>query len=390
MREKLENRSLKGPINVTCKYDDGTVRMWCTTKEQVVAHIVSIVREYRAQGYKLTLRQLHYQLVSNNWIVNHDTAYKKLGNILDDCRYAGVIDWNDIEDRGRQPYIPFSVDDLEEGLTVLKNSYRLDRQDGQDNYIELWTEKDALSGILRRSTEKYHIQLVVNKGYTSSSAIHDAYSRIAEQIKAGKKVIILYFGDHDPSGLDMVRDITDRLRLFLSAGRQLRSNDELMEKMYAWWNKEEYSIYDLRSEDFISDKCVDILMHDARGDIDEASEQFDNGQLLKYLLDHNLFQVKHIGLTMEQIRKYKLPHNPAKLTDARAAKYVAQHGKMSWEVDALKPNVLTEIVEGHIEEYIDLDLYNGVIEREEVDQENIQEMIDEHIWPSDKQESDDE
>lgn len=149
-REKFENRRLTGSVNVACKFEDGTTRWWQADKEEVVQHIVDIVSEYAKEGYSLTLRQLHYQFVKSNWIVNHDTAYKKLGDILDDCRYGGIVDWNAIVDRGRQPYIPYSVTDPDHALQDTVDQYRLDRQQGQGNKVELWTEKDALSDIFRR------------------------------------------------------------------------------------------------------------------------------------------------------------------------------------------------------------------------------------------------
>lgn len=79
MKECFVNRKLTGPVNVTCKYDDGSERKWTQRKEEVVALIVSIINNYRKQGLVLTLRQLHYQMVSHNpKYVNHDSAYKKL------------------------------------------------------------------------------------------------------------------------------------------------------------------------------------------------------------------------------------------------------------------------------------------------------------------------
>lgn len=98
-KEKFEDRRLEGNINVACKFQDGSVRYWQTTKEEVVQHIVDIVAAYAEDDYTLTLRQLHYQFVKSNWIVNHDTAYKKLGTILDDCHrnsesvYLGRWSW---------------------------------------------------------------------------------------------------------------------------------------------------------------------------------------------------------------------------------------------------------------------------------------------------------
>ncbi len=306
--EKFQDRILTGSIRVACKYENKPTRYWEDRKENVIQHIIDIVDEYEADGYVLTLRQLHYQLVSSNWIVNHDSAYKKLGNIVDDCKYAGVIDWDNIEDRGRKPYIPYYVRDVEHALNDTIEQYRIDRQLGQDVCTELWTEKDALSGILRRSTEKYHIQLVVNKGYTSSSAIYAAYKRCIKAIGKQRRFIILYFGDHDPSGLDMVRDIRERLTFMLLNG-DYAYNFEGMDMEY--W-----------------------------------------------------FQVIPIGLSMEQIRKYNLPPNPTKLTDSRAKKYIQKFGETCWEVDALKPQVLTSIVEANIVNLIDVPQYKSMLEVE--------------------------
>lgn len=319
-KEKFEERKLTGKINVACKYEDGTVRYWNTTKEEVIEHIVQVVNAYEAQGYVLTLRQLHYQLVTENWIVNHDTAYKKLGSILDDCRYGGVIDWDAIEDRGRVPYIPYSVSDIHHALQDTVDQYRLDRQKDQHNMVELWTEKDALSGILKRTTKKYHVRLVVNKGYTSSSAIYSAYERVLDAIRNNQKSVILYFGDHDPSGLDMIRDIRDRLCFMLTQGNY----------------------------NYLFDSVDDVLV------------------------------VVPIGLTMEQIKKYNLPANPTKLTDSRADKYIAKYGKICWEVDALKPQVLTQIVESNIRSRITVAKYNKMVDLESGHIKELQTLVDKY------------
>jgi hypothetical protein len=373
-REKFEDRTLTGNINVACKFDDGSVRYWTTTKEEVVQHIRDIVSEYSNEGYILTLRQLHYQFVKSNWIVNHDTAYKKLGSILDDCRYGGVIDWDAIEDRGRVPYIPYSVDNIEEALNDILEQYRIDRQDDQENHIELWTEKDALSGILRRTTQKYHVKLVVNKGYTSSSAIYNAYERVIDAIENGQKFIILYFGDHDPSGLDMVRDIRERLLLFLTRGHKLIRSEGFQEKLDSWWDAHGYTVYDALDSFVISEKVISRLM-DGEG-TSKDDDDWDAARLSMYIKDKELFQVIPIGLTMEQIVKYNLPPNPTKITDSRADKYVKKFGKTCWEVDALNPKTLTEIVERHIQKNIDMTVFKKQLEREKKDKETLKSFID--------------
>jgi hypothetical protein len=126
---------------------------------------------------------------------------------------AGVVDWDAIEDRIRVPYIPYWVHGVADALRDTIAQYRLDRMEDQDVYIEVWVEKDALSGVLKRITSHYHINLMVNRGYSSCTAMHDASERIKRKQDA-KKCFILYLGDHDPSGVDMVRDIEDRLAEF--------------------------------------------------------------------------------------------------------------------------------------------------------------------------------
>lgn len=354
MKEKIEHRSLQGIFNVKCKYDDGSVRIWSEDKALVANRIITIVEDYRRQGYRLTLRQLHYQFVSKNWIINHDTAYKKLGGILDDCKYAGLIDWNSIEDRGRIPNIGYSVDDIADALQDTVNHYKLDRQVGQDVIIELWTEKDAISNILERVTRKYHIHLVVNKGYTSSSAIYQAYQRFLELIKSGKKVKVLYFGDHDPSGLDMIRDIRERLLKFMCQGEQLSEDDDFRERIDGWMEENGFDFGDVARNEypyFTEKHAINMYSNTADDhDIEDGWSAFYKAKTQFFIEENDLFEVIQVGLTMNQIKELDLPPNPTKLTDARAKSYIEKFGRTCWEVDALNPAKLTEIIEEKIQE----------------------------------------
>lgn len=176
--------------------------------------INDILFEYGKQGYRLTLRQLYYQLVSRGIIANKIQEYSKLSSILVISRMNGLTDWEMIEDRLRTPYIQYYVSGIEGAIKDTIDQYKLDRQHGQKNYIEIWTEKDAVSNVLKRISNKYHVKLVINRGYSSCSAMYDAYNRILEMEAMGKTTKILYVGDHDPSGLDMLRDIEERLNEF--------------------------------------------------------------------------------------------------------------------------------------------------------------------------------
>jgi len=266
--------------------------------------INSIIEEYAAGGYRLTLRQLYYQLVSRDIIPNKTAEYSKLSTLLTKGRMAGVVDWNAIEDRVRRPYLPYWVLDIADALHDTARQYRLDRMEGQRNYVEVWCEKDALSGILRRVTGRFHVQLMVNRGYSSTTAMYDAANRFLDMIDIGKEGHILYLGDHDPSGLDMIRDIRERLGEF---GAEV--------------------------------------------------------------------EVNPIALTREQVERYDPPPNPAKVSDPRAGWYISRHGRVSWEVDALDPDTLLDLVEGEILELIDHDQYESMLAKEGADIEELNRII---------------
>ena len=183
----------------------------------MLGQINSILEEYANDGLVLTLRQCYYQLVSRDIIPNTQREYAKLSALLTNGRMGGVVDWDLIEDRVRRPRLPYYADDIKDALKDMTNQYRLDRMTGQKKYIEIWIEKDALSNVVYRVTSEYHIRLMVNRGYSSCSAMHDAYNRFLENAAKHEEAMIIYMGDHDPSGLDMIRDIDERMNEFGSA-----------------------------------------------------------------------------------------------------------------------------------------------------------------------------
>ena len=178
----------------------------------VLLHLATqIINAYQTQGYRLTLRQLYYQLVVRNVIPNTERSYKNLGNLISEGRLAGEIDWDAIEDRIRIPRRHAEWSDPGSAMDALLRQYRLPRWSDQPHHVEVWVEKDALAGVLQPVTDRRHVYLMVNRGYSSQSAMHDAYERFMQATREGKEVVVLYLGDLDPSGEDMVRDIDDRL-----------------------------------------------------------------------------------------------------------------------------------------------------------------------------------
>jgi hypothetical protein len=269
-----------------------------------------IIAEYRQQGFRLSLRQLYYQLVARDFIPNSVQSYKRVGSIISDARDAGLIDWNAIEDRGRVPFIPQDWESPAQILRAVANGYRVDRWIGQENYVEVMVEKDALSGILRPVCSQYHVRFSANKGYSSSTAMYDAGQRFYSEWCNNKGIHLIYLGDHDPSGIDMTRDIRERLQLY---GESI--GDEL--------------------------------------------------------------NVKRIALNMDQVEMWNPPPNPAKETDSRYAGYEAEFGDTSWELDAVEPRTLADLVRSEIGKLIDWDQWKIIADREEEERGELKGFADE-------------
>lgn len=187
-----------------------------TAARNTIDHCNVVIEEYLADGFRLTLRQLYYQLVSRGIIPNEEREYKKLGRVLSNARLAGEVDWDAIEDRTRRPVTWQQHDNLRDAVEDTLRYYRLPRLVGQSTYVELWVEKDALAGVLRPIASQYHVTLMVNRGYSSSSAMYEAAQRIDYCVDqyGSEDALVIYLGDLDPSGEDMVRDVNDRLGLF--------------------------------------------------------------------------------------------------------------------------------------------------------------------------------
>ncbi|GAI44296.1 unnamed protein product, partial [marine sediment metagenome] len=173
-----------------------------------------IIQQYQAQGFSLTLRQLYYQFVARALIPNTERDYKRLGNIISDARRAGMIDWDSIEDRTRFIRTISSWDDPRDILDSAKDSYHKDLWKTQDKRFEVWIEKDALIGVIEPICKELDLPHFSCRGYVSDSEMWQAAMRLLRHVRNGQDVIVLHLGDHDPSGIDMTRDITDRLNLF--------------------------------------------------------------------------------------------------------------------------------------------------------------------------------
>jgi hypothetical protein len=174
----------------------------------------SILDEYRAQGFRLSLRQLYYQFVARDFLPNTPRSYKNLGSLISNARQAGLIDWGMIEDRNRETLIPSHWNSPADIVRSAAYSFRVDKWEDQPWHVEVMVEKDALSGVLGPVCAQLDIGITANKGYSSSSTMYEIGKRIEDRFEDDKNICVLYLGDHDPSGIDMTRDVEDRLRMY--------------------------------------------------------------------------------------------------------------------------------------------------------------------------------
>ena len=175
----------------------------------------AIIEEYQAEGFDLTLRQLYYQFVARDLIPNKQIEYKKLGAIINDARLAGLISWEAIVDRTRNLQRLAHWTGPKEIVQSCAHQFRIDMWKNQENRVEVWIEKDALVGVIANICNELRVPYFSCRGYTSQSEMWSAGQRMEDYVNNGQTPNIIHLGDHDPSGIDMTRDIDDRLELFM-------------------------------------------------------------------------------------------------------------------------------------------------------------------------------
>lgn len=246
-----------------------------------------IIDGYMAQGYTLTVRQLYYQLVARDIIANTVQSYNRVKGLVNDARLAGYIDWDAIEDRTREFVRRSRWASGSDILDAVSQQFHMDHWVGQERRPFIIIEKEALAGVLERTSHQWDAPLLAARGYPSVSVLREFVQKdILPTLQTGQGVMLLHLGDHDPSGIDMTRDLLDRLTLL------------------------------------------------------------QNGSTLDW-------DVERLALNMTQVRELNPPPNPAKTTDARFEGYRRQYGTESWELDALEPAYLNQLVQDHIEACID-------------------------------------
>jgi hypothetical protein len=162
--------------------------------------------------HPMTVRQVFYRAVSVKLIEKTELAYKgTVCRLLGLMRREGQLPYDWIADNTRWMRKPTTYTSMEEALRRTAAFYRRSLWADQDAYVEIWTEKDALAGVLLEVTREWDVPLMITKGFASLSYLYEAAQQIKRQAKSA---YLYYFGDHDPSGVHIDRRIsTDLHRL---------------------------------------------------------------------------------------------------------------------------------------------------------------------------------
>jgi hypothetical protein len=164
------------------------------------------------EDHPMTVRQVFYQFVSRGIIAKTEGEYKQtVVRLLTTMRRAGDLPFGWIADNTRWMRKPRTYSSLEDMLTLTHETYRRAIWENQSAYVEIWLEKDALAGVLYEETNPWDVPLMVTRGYPSLSYLYEAAEAIAE---CGKPAYLYYFGDLDPSGVDITRTVERGIREF--------------------------------------------------------------------------------------------------------------------------------------------------------------------------------
>ncbi len=180
----------------------------------------------------MTVRQLFYQLTTIAAIDKTEQEYKgTVCRLTKEMRLNGELPWDWLADNTRWMHKPDTYGGISDLLEQSQWAYRRALWDPTTNldYCEVWIEKDALTGVFYDVTKEYDVPLMPCKGYPSLSFIRQAARTLTREInsrylQAAKGVItdanapsanVYYFGDFDPSGVDISRSTEARLREFI-------------------------------------------------------------------------------------------------------------------------------------------------------------------------------
>lgn len=311
------------------------------TPRRVLNEALDLVEEYQDAEMTLTLRQLYYQFVTRKLSENGQKHYKRIGAILTKARYEGQFPIDGVDDRGRELHtgdfiknaihVEHALNDCAKWFKKAPDIFiRKARWFNQSTFVSVWVEKDALANVVEPVANDLGVSWLACKGYPSLSVLRDFMLQAKLRTSGAawlddygnpcrgtaKKVVVLYLGDHDPDGLQIPISAEESIRTLMPV---------------TGWN------FDLT--------------------------------------------FKRIALNRDQIAQYNPPPFPAKQSSVRFNRYVKATGlRDAWELDALDPKVLRELIKKEVSSYFDLGIRRRELDEYQRARDEFKDCISEPGW----------
>lgn len=264
-----------------------------------------------AEDHPMTVRQVFYALTTKGAIAKSEAEYRgTICRLLADMRRSGDIPYTWLADATRWMRRPTTHSSAEAALKRTAETYRRALWDDAEVAVEIWLEKEALAGVLVETTDHWDVPLMVTRGYPSMSFLYSAAVAIRARAEKNQRTRIYYFGDRDPSGVDIDRAVVEGIGESLLALKP-----------------------SVAEGDFGFEAVLDMLF--GRTDPEDVFGEHAN--------------FERVGVTEEQILDWDLPTRPTKKSDSRSKNFKGE----SVELDAIPAHQLRQLAEQCIEGHVD-------------------------------------
>ena len=295
----------------------------------IIDEVNSLLDDYTLGGFTPTLRQLFYRLVSKepHYLKNTKADYRNLGRHINEAKEGGYIDWDAVEDRTRYLRERPRYANLQDFVDSLIDGWHMDFWTKQLVRPEIWVEKDALLGILEPVCRRYDVGLYSLRGWGRPADNFAAAQRFLADSRAKDCPLttrIFHLGDHDPTGCAVTGQLDEKIR-------------EYATKISEGWN----GFVEVRRLGLMCDKC---------GETD---------QIAKYNLSPNRIGDDKTEKQFDEFKDPKEKRKERKEEESRKRAYVALHDgcEDTWELDALAPADLQDLVEKAIKSCIEFPIF---------------------------------
>jgi hypothetical protein len=197
---------------VSQSYGTSPVKRNRRSKQDMKDLLLAAQQEIEVAEGQMTIRHLFYRLSGVGVIEKSEKAYQNLCAHLGAWRKSGDISFSSFVDSTRWYYGDTGYNAIEDALADCAATYRKNYWGSSPYHLEVWTEKETIAALLHRTCYPFGIQVFVCRGFASLSSLYSCSEGWRPYIDQGKQVHVLYFGDHDPSGIRIDRSAADTLR----------------------------------------------------------------------------------------------------------------------------------------------------------------------------------